>query len=135
MRYAQLVVSVAFAASVFAAPAVAQTAGKGPLPVLKFNAETHNFGKIRQGKPTTTEFVFANVGEAPLIIGNVTSNCGCLIVDSYTKTPIKKGDKGTIRATHNAAAPGTFSKNIIVQSNSNTPQKYLTVTGEVTAGR
>ena len=99
---------------------------------FKFNEEKHDFGKIPQGKPVTTEFVFTNIGEEPLILTEVKPTCGCTIAD-YTKAPVKKGEKGTIKITYNAAVPAPFSKAIVVTSNAKTPQKYLTITGEVVA--
>lgn len=113
----------------FAFTASAQTDTK---PEFKFNEESHDFGKIPQGKPVTTQFVFTNIGEEPLILTNVQPTCGCTIAD-YTKTPVKKGDKGIITITYNAAATAPFSKGIVVTSNAKTPQKTLIIKGEVVA--
>jgi hypothetical protein len=99
---------------------------------FKFNEEKHDFGKIPQGTPVTTEFVFTNVGVEPLILTEVKPTCGCTIAD-YTKTPVKQGDKGIIKITYNAAVVAPFNKTIIVTSNAKTPQKYLNIVGEVIA--
>jgi len=99
---------------------------------FKFNEEKHDFGKIPQGKPVTTKFEFTNVGDEPLILANVAPTCGCTIAD-YTKAPVKKGDKGVITITYNAAVIAPFSKTIVVTSNAKTPTKYLTIIGEVVA--
>lgn len=99
---------------------------------FKFNEETHDFGKIPQGKPVTTEFVFTNIGVEPLILTNVQPTCGCTVAD-FTKTPVKKGDKGVIKITYNAATPAPFTKGITVTSNAKTPQKNLIIKGEVVA--
>jgi hypothetical protein len=113
----------------FTFAAKAQTDNK---PEFKFNEEKHDFGKIPQGKPVTTEFVFTNIGEEPLILTNVQPTCGCTIAD-YTKTPVKKGDKGVIKVTYNAMVVAPFNKTVIVTSNAKTPQKYLNIVGEVVA--
>jgi len=113
----------------FALNASAQTDTK---PEFKFASETHDFGKIPQGIPVTTNFEFTNIGEEPLILAEVKPTCGCTIAD-YTKTPVKKGEKGIIKITYNAAAVGSFTKAIIVTSNARTPQKYLNIVGEVIA--
>lgn len=99
---------------------------------FKFNEEKHDFGKVPQNKPVTTQFTFTNIGEEPLILTEVKPTCGCTIAD-YTKTPVKKGDQGVIKITYNAAVVGAFNKTIIVTSNARTPQKYLNIVGEVTA--
>ncbi len=97
---------------------------------FKFNEEVHDFGKIPQGKPVTTEFVFTNIGIEPLILTNVQPTCGCTVAD-YTKAPVKKGEKGVIKITYNAAVPAPFSKAVTVTSNAKTPQKTLIIKGEV----
>jgi len=99
---------------------------------FKFNEEKHDFGKIPQGTPVTTVFEYTNIGKEPLILTEVRPTCGCTIAD-YTKTPVKSGEKGTIKITYNAAAVAPFSKTIIVTSNAKTPQKYLNIVGEVVA--
>ncbi|WP_411274611.1 DUF1573 domain-containing protein [Daejeonella sp.] len=98
---------------------------------FKFDKETHDFGKIVQGKPVSVDFVFTNTGEEPLIISNVESTCGCT-VPKYTTTPVLKGAKGTITVTFNAAAiqPG-FTKAVTIKSNARTPIKVLYIKGEV----
>jgi hypothetical protein len=100
---------------------------------FKFEKETHDFGKIVQGKPVSVDFVFTNVGEEPLIISNVESTCGCT-VPKYTTAPVPKNGKGTITVTFNAAAvqPG-FSKAVTIKSNARTPVKVLFIKGEVVA--
>jgi hypothetical protein len=102
-------------------------------PEFKFEKETHDFGKIPQGKPVSYEFKFTNTGEEPLIISNVESTCGCT-VPAFTKTPVLKGQTGTITVTFNAAAvQPSFSKAVTIKSNARTPNKLLYIKGEVTA--
>ncbi len=112
----------------FAISASAQTDTKAE---FKFVEEKHDFGKVPQGKPVTTDFVYTNVGVEPLILTEVKPTCGCTIAD-YTKTPVKKGEKGSIKITYNAAVEAPFNKTIVVTSNAKTPTKYLVIVGEVT---
>lgn len=111
----------------FAINASAQTDNKAE---FKFVEEKHDFGKVPQGKPVTTDFVYTNIGEEPLILTEVKPTCGCTIAD-YTKTPVKKGEKGSIKITYNAAVEAPFNKTIVVTSNAKTPTKYLVIVGEV----
>ncbi len=99
---------------------------------FKFIAEAHNFGKIPQGKPVSYAFTFTNIGDQPLIITAVEPACGCTAAN-YTKTPVKKGERGIITLTYNAAASGAFTKLATVRSNANTPVKVLSFKGEVVA--
>ncbi len=112
----------------FAISASAQTDNKAE---FKFVEEKHDFGKVPQGKPVTTDFVYTNIGVEPLILTEVKPTCGCTIAD-YTKTPVKKGEKGSIKITYNAAVEAPFNKTIVVTSNAKTPTKYLVIVGEVT---
>jgi len=111
----------------FTITASAQTDTKAE---FKFVEEKHDFGKVPQGKPVTTDFVYTNIGVEPLILTEVKPTCGCTIAD-YTKTPVKKGEKGSIKITYNAAVEAPFNKTIVVTSNANTPTKYLVIVGEV----
>ncbi|TWR25144.1 DUF1573 domain-containing protein [Mucilaginibacter pallidiroseus] len=113
----------------FAFTASAQDSQKAD---FKFNEEKHDFGKIPQGTPVTTIFEFTNIGQEPLILTDVRPTCGCTIAD-YTKTPVQKGAKGTIKITYNAAVAQPFNKPIVVTSNAKTPTKYLSIVGEVVA--
>ncbi|WP_390937009.1 DUF1573 domain-containing protein [Parapedobacter soli] len=108
--------------------AVAQQSSKAE---FKFDKETHDFGKIPQGKPVTHVFTFENVGAEPIIISEVKPSCGCSVAE-FTKTPVKPGEKGTISVTFNAAAKQPFTKNFTVRSNTKTPVKTLYIKGEVT---
>ena len=99
---------------------------------FKFEKETHDFGKIPQGKPVSVEFKFTNTGNEPLIITNIESVCGCT-VPKYTNTPVLKGQTGTISVTYNAAALAPFSKGLTIRSNAKTPIKVIYIKGEVVA--
>ncbi|GAA3977739.1 DUF1573 domain-containing protein [Pedobacter ginsengiterrae] len=115
----------------FGAMANAQTAAKPA--EFKFEAETHDFGKITVNKPVTYDFKYTNVGEEPLIISKAEASCGCT-VPKYTTVPLKKGETGIISVTFNAAgAAQPFTKTVTVTSNAKTPVKVLYIKGETVA--
>lgn len=98
---------------------------------FKWEANTeHNFGKIPQDVPATVTFMFENTGEQALIISNVKPSCGCTTPD-YSKEPIKKGEKGFIKATYNAHNGGVFEKTITVTANTEEQNIVLRIKGEV----
>jgi len=97
---------------------------------FKWEAKTHNFGKIDQGKPVAHEFIFTNTGSTPLVISNVRGSCGCTVTD-YTKDPIAPGKTGKVKATFNAAAVGAFNKSIRVTANVEGANETLFIKGEV----
>lgn len=101
--------------------------------VLKFEFETHDFGKIPHDKPVSVDFKFTNKGSEPLKLTDVVPTCGCTIAD-YTKTPVNPGGSGYVKLTYNAKAVGVFSKGITVKSNTEeAPVKMLYIKGDVQA--
>ncbi|MEI5986204.1 MULTISPECIES: DUF1573 domain-containing protein [Sphingobacterium] len=99
-------------------------------PEFKFEKETHDFGKIPQNKDASFEFKFTNAGSDVIIVNDVVPTCGCSVAE-FTKTPVAKGESGTIKVTYNAATTGPFTKTFVVKSNTKTPVKTLTVKGIV----
>lgn len=92
---------------------------------------TFDFGTIPQGTPVTHVFYVKNTGKAPLVLTNVAPSCGCTTPE-WPKDPIKPGATAPIKVTYNAASPGTFTKNITVNSNATvTPTTVLYIKGEV----
>ena len=59
--------------------------------------------------------IFTNTGNAPLIITNVLSTCGCT-VPTKPDEPIMPGKTGKITVKYNMA-PGPIRKTITVESN------------------
>lgn len=98
---------------------------------IKFDKMIHNFGTFSENQPTQKcVFTFTNVGTAPLIINQAVASCGCTI-PSYTKAPIKPGEKGEIKVTYNGtgAFPGHFKKIITVRTNGVTELTRLYIEG------
>ena len=98
--------------------------------LAKFNLETYDFGKIKQGIPATATFIVTNTGSEDLLIEQATPSCGCTISD-YTKAPIAPGKTGTIHATYNAAGLGHIDKTLTVKFAGSSDVKYIKLTGEV----
>lgn len=98
--------------------------------VLKFAKDTHDFGKVEQGKPVTHVFEFKNTGTDPVVINDAQASCGCT-KPSWTREPIMPGKTGSVSATFNAAAAGPFNKSVTVTSNAEAGQTVLYLKGEV----
>ena len=101
-----------------------------PAPdVLLIKDNSHNFGKIPQGRPATYTFEIVNTGATPLKLDNVRASCGCTTPE-WSKAPIAPGATAEIKVGYNAYAEGTFSKTVtIIYSTNHT--KLLTISGEV----
>ncbi len=117
-------------ASLFVAMFVLVAVSYAQKGVVKFAKETHDFGKIEQGKPATYSFEFKNTGSEPVIISDASASCGCT-KPSWSKEPIMPGKTGSVSATYNAAAGGPFNKSVTVMSNAETPSVVLYLKGEV----
>ncbi|MEJ7611380.1 MAG: DUF1573 domain-containing protein [Ferruginibacter sp.] len=96
----------------------------------KFKSETIDFGKIQQSNPQSANFIVVNTGSKDLLIEQANPTCGCTISD-FTKTPIKPGATGEIKATYNAAALGAFEKHLTVKFAGAEDMKSITIKGEV----
>ncbi|WP_338873193.1 DUF1573 domain-containing protein [Spirosoma sp. SC4-14] len=116
--------------SLFVALFVFVAVGYAQKGVMKFAQETHDFGKVEQGKPVTYVFEFKNMGTDPIVINDATASCGCT-KPSWTREPVMPGKTGTVSATYNAAAAGPFNKSVTVTSNAESGSVVLYLKGEV----
>lgn len=126
-----LILSLMLLMSVFAVYAQDKQAS------IKFDKTVYNFGTFSEDNPVQKcVFTFTNTGTAPLVINQAVASCGCT-VPSYTKAPIKPGEKGEIKVTYNGAGafPGHFKKTITVRSNSVTELTRLYIEGVMTENK
>ena len=98
--------------------------------VAKFNAEKHDFGKIKQGVPAVCYFEITNSSDKPLVIESASASCGCTIPE-YPKEPIAPGATSKIKVQYNAAAMGAFKKDVYIKLAGIADQKTLNISGEV----
>ncbi len=102
-------------------------------PVMKFEKETHDFGKIVTGGKVTYEFKFTNTGKSPLIIKDAVASCGCTKPE-WPSAPIKPGENGAIKVTFDSRGKmGLQDKQITITANTNPAQNLVHLIGEVTA--
>jgi hypothetical protein len=101
-------------------------------PVMKFEKETHDFGKIKEGDKVTYEFRFTNTGKSPLIIKDAIATCGCTKPE-WPKSPIQPGADGAIKVTFNSTGKmGLQDKQITITGNTVPAQSMVHLIGEVT---
>ena len=113
--------------------AASTTASAADAPVMKFEKETHDFGKIVTGDKVTYDFKFTNNGKSPLIIKDAIASCGCTKPE-WPTTPIKPGETGVIKVTFNSVGKmGLQDKQITITANTNPAQNLVHLIGEVTA--
>lgn len=98
---------------IFSSMGFAQSGAK-----IEFKAKdnTIDYGTItKKADSGIRTFEFTNTGNAPLIITNVLSTCGCT-VPTYSAEPILPGKSGKIDIKYNLV-PGPIRKTITVESN------------------
>ena len=114
-----------------AAKATDSAATAAAAPVMKFDNDSHDFGKIQQGDKVNYKFSFINTGKTPLIISSAVASCGCTTPD-WPKGPIKPGEGGLINVTFNSMGKkGLQDKMITISANTNPPQNVVHLIGEV----
>ena len=104
---------------------------------IEFKAKdnTIDYGTTTKKKDNgIRSFEFTNTGDAPLIITNVLSTCGCT-VPTKPEAPIMPGKTGKIDIKYNMS-PGPIRKTITVESNAvnyESGRVALKIKGEVIA--
>ena len=110
---------------------VAQETSNVPGPVITFEETTFDFEDIYQGDKVEHVFHFENTGDAPLIITNVQTTCGCTATD-WERDPILPGTKSSIKVNFNSAGKmGRQNKVITIISNSVAPLNQIKITTNV----
>jgi len=99
---------------------------------IEFKSETVDYGDIEKGSDGIRVFEFTNTGNAPLVISNVKSSCGCTI-PKKPDAPILPGKTGEIQVKYDTNRVGPIRKAITVTSNADTPTKVLKIKGEIKA--
>jgi len=98
--------------------------------IAKFNVETYDFGKIKQGVPVTYYFEIKNISDKPIIVESASASCGCTVPEK-PEEPIEPGKTGKIKVQYNAAAVAPFTKDVYVKLSGTSENKTLHITGEV----
>ena len=83
---------------------------KAKMPVMTFDSELHDFGRLSAGENISYSFHFRNTGNADLVISSTSATCGCTVAD-YPKGRIAPGADGYVTVTFNRqvrpAIPGS----------------------------
>lgn len=103
----------------------------GSAPVMVFNEETHDFGKITQGEKVSYSFIFKNLGGSDLVISSAQGSCGCTI-PSYPKTAIKPNQQSTVDVVFDSdGKSGIVQKTVTMITNCNPSTKVITITANI----
>ncbi len=106
-------------------------APKGMEPVMTFDSELHDFGKITQGERVKFAFKFKNTGKSELIISDAKGSCGCTVPE-IPKKPVAPGAEDYIGVEFNSEGKhGLNEKTVTIISNANPHTKVITIKAEV----
>ena len=100
-------------------------------PKISFEETEHDFGTIDQGTNVEHTFTFTNTGNAPLVITNATSSCGCT-VPTWTKEPIAPGESGELLVKFNGSGQNQVTKTVNITANTESGQEQLKIKAFVT---
>ena len=102
-----------------------------PGPAITFEEVAFDFGDIHQGDKVEHVFSFDNSGDAPLIITNVQTTCGCTATD-WPRDPILPGASASIKVNFNSAGKmGRQNKIITVISNASSSVNQVKIVTNV----
>ncbi len=98
---------------------------------FKFEESTHDFGEIEQGDVVKHTFQFTNSGDAPLLISDIKTTCGCT-TPNYTREPVAPGETGQIDVQFNSAGKaGVQNKVITIYANTQNQRETVSITTSV----
>jgi len=97
---------------------------------ITFKTDTIDYGTIAKGSDGLRVFEFTNTGDAPLIITDVKSSCGCTI-PKKPEGPVAPGASSTIEVKYDTSRVGPIRRSITVTSNASEPMVALKIKGEV----
>lgn len=103
----------------------------GNMPVLEFEKDFHDFGRVIQGEKVSYAFKFTNSGKSDLIISKVSTSCGCTVPE-FPKTPIKPGETKKIDVKFDSENRRGFqNKTITIISNTQPNSQVLRIKAEI----
>ena len=86
-------------------------------PILTFEHEDYDFGKVVKGATVKHEFPFTNTGKTTLIIVDVKGSCSCTS-PSWPTEPIGPGESGVITAlVDTKKLSGNVDKSLRISAN------------------
>lgn len=100
-------------------------------PLMKFEEEVFDFGKIIQGEKVTHAFTFTNIGKKNLIISSANGSCGCTVPE-WPKEPIKPGATDKVNVVFNSEGKrGIQEKTVTIVTNCEPATLVIRIKAEV----
>ena len=100
-------------------------------PVLEFDKKEHDFGTIEAKTPVETVFSYKNAGDAPLVITDIKSSCGCTVPKDWSREPLASGESGKFTVKFNGSGANKVTKTITVTANTEKGSEIVKITAFV----
>ena len=86
-------------------------------PIMTFDRKVHDFGTIDDGTPQETVFSYTNTGDAPLVISEIKSTCGCTVPQDWSRAPLLPGESSQFTVKFNGKGANKTTKTVTVNAN------------------
>lgn len=102
-----------------------------PTTIIRFESQTLDFKKAKDGEIFQLTFRFTNTGKNPLVFYDVHAPCGCT-VPNWSKDPVAPGEKGKIVVTFDTTGKkGKQTKLVKILTNTDPKEISLFIKGEI----
>jgi hypothetical protein len=102
-----------------------------PKTTYEFESSKADLGDMVDGEVKQCSYTVKNTGNAPLLIGDVHTSCGCT-APSFPKAPIAPGATGVVTLEFNSAGKeGKVEKNALVELNADYDKYSIGFTANV----
>ena len=99
---------------------------------MSFDATTFDFGTVNEGEMVSHTYKFTNTGSETLVLSDAKGSCGCT-VPKWPREPIAPGASADITVEFNSKnKKGKRNQKVTITANTNPPQSFIYLTGEVT---
>lgn len=114
------------------APELPET--EAPSATMEFERTSYDFGTVETGTTVSQVFTFTNTSDEPLILMDAKGSCGCT-VPQWPREPIMPGETASLTVEFNSKNKwGKRNQKVTLTANTNPPQTFLYLTGEVVRG-
>ena len=87
-------------------------------PEIALDRSEHDFGDVQVGDVVQTQFRVINKGDAPLVIDEVRTTCGCAVAGSHAKE-VPPGQDTEIAVSYDSVglSPGRKTQSVLIHTN------------------
>lgn len=114
--------------------AAERDANSGKFPVIEFEKTSYDFGEIQANQQVETVFNYTNVGDAPLVITDIKSSCGCTVPEDWSREPLGKGESGHFTVKFNGSGANKVTKTVTITANTERGTENVSISAFVKGG-